>query len=176
MHRHFIRKGALLTMPATFTLAQRADALRAIPTLLLVAATFFGVGCNSDGTTSPDGTKQPPGLATSTTLIPILPGQSIQAKVNSYPAGTRFLIKKGTYYNQQVLPKTGNWFVGELGAILDGKGTALYAFQQDSTHFPSSVHIKGLIIQHYASPDQYGAILAGDPKYGNTVGWIVENC
>jgi parallel beta-helix repeat protein len=176
MHRHFIRKGALLTMPATFTLAQRADALRAIPTLLLVAATFFGVGCNSDVTTSPDGTKQPPGSAASTTLIPILPGQSIQAKVNSYPAGTRFLIKKGTYYNQQVLPKTGNWFVGELGAILDGKGTALYAFQQDSTHFPSSVHIKGLIIQHYASPDQYGAILAGDPKYGNTVGWIVENC
>ena len=124
----------------------------------------------------PNGTQHSPGPAAGTTLIPISPGQSIQAKVNSYPAGSRFLIKAGTYYRQRVVPKPGNWFVGEPGAILDGKDATPYAFDQGAGPYPNSVHIKGLVIQHYASPNQAGAILAGDIKSGSTTGWVVENC
>jgi parallel beta-helix repeat protein len=171
-------------MTARFKLVHRAGlasdlCLRSIRLLLLIAATLLHASCNSDRepTAPPGATDQPPGSAASTTLISISPGQSIQAKVNSYPAGTRFLIKAGTYYNQRVVPKTGNWFVGEPGSILDGKGTTLYAFDQDSVGpFPNNVHIKGLVIQHYNPPSQYGAILAGDPKIGSTTGWVVENC
>jgi parallel beta-helix repeat protein len=153
---------------------------RPIHLLLLVAATLFGTGCNSDTYTGPapppDGTPETLQPASSTP-ISISPGQSIQAKVNSYPAGTQFLIKAGTYYNQRVVPKSGNWFVGEPGAILDGKGTTLYAFDQDTIGpFPNNVHIKGLVIQHYNSPDQYGAIRAGDLKFGSSTGWVIENC
>jgi parallel beta-helix repeat protein len=152
---------------------------RPIHLLLLVVATLFGPGCNSDTYTGPapppDGTPETLEPASSTP-ISIYPGQSIQAKVKSYPAGTHFLIKAGTYYNQRVVPKTGNWFVGEPGAILDGKSTTPYAFDQDTINFPNDVHIKGLIIQHYDSPDQYGAILAGGKKSESSTGWVVESC
>jgi hypothetical protein len=147
--------------------------------LLLFAALLLSHACNADLETGP--TATPAGAeeiweAAGSTLIPISPGQSIQAKVNSYPAGTHFLIKAGTHYNQRVVPKTGNWFIGEAGAILDGRGATPYAFQQDSTRFPNYVHIKGLIIQHYNPPIQYGAILAGNNKTESTTGWVVENC
>ena len=146
--------------------------------LLLVAAALFSAGCNPEAATSPtsplDGTPHPSEPAAATTLIPISPGQSIQAKVNSYPAGTRFLIKAGTYNNQRIVPKPGNWFVGEPGAILDGKGATPYAFDQGTT-FPNSVQIKGLVIQNYASPNQLGAILGGDGT-GSTTGWVIESC
>ncbi|MFL5494196.1 MAG: right-handed parallel beta-helix repeat-containing protein [Gemmatimonadales bacterium] len=173
-------------MTARFKLVHRAGptsyrCFRPIRLLLLVAATLLDASCNSGRETGPTappgGTEQPPESATSTTLISIYPGQNIQAKVNSYPAGTRFLIKKGTYYNQQVVPKNGSWFVGEAGSILDGKGTTLFAFDQDTIGpFPRDVHIKGLVIQHYNSPDQYGAIRAGDLKFGSSTGWVIENC
>ncbi len=50
----------------------------------------------------------------------IYPGQDIQAAVDVHPAGTAFLIKAGTHRLQQVVPKRGNEFVGEPGAILSG--------------------------------------------------------
>jgi hypothetical protein len=146
--------------------------------LLFLAALLLSPACNADLGTGPTATSAGAEeiSAAGSTVIPISPGQSIQAKVNSYPAGTRFLIKAGTHYNQRVVPKTGNWFTGEPGAILDGKGVTLYAFQQDSAVFPNSVHIEGLIIQHYNPPTQYGAILAGTSKTESTTGWVVQNC
>jgi parallel beta-helix repeat protein len=156
-----------------------SDLRRRFRLLLLVAATLLGTGCGSGTETGPsippNGTPQtpePPGSS----QIPISPGESIQAQVNSYPAGTHFLIKAGTYYNQRVVPKTGDWFIGEPGATLDGNGTTLYAFDQDTINFPNDVHIQGLIIQHYNSPDQYGAILAGTTKSESTTGWVVDSC
>ena len=48
--------------------------------------------------------------------IAILPGESIQAKVDANPAGTAFVLKAGTHVRQQVSPKAGNSFTGEPGA------------------------------------------------------------
>ena len=50
----------------------------------------------------------------------IYPGQSIQAAVNAFPGGTTFLLKAGVHRQQSVIPKTGDTFVGEPGAIMSG--------------------------------------------------------
>ncbi|GJL55208.1 MAG: hypothetical protein NPIRA02_23400 [Nitrospirales bacterium] len=52
--------------------------------------------------------------------VPIRPGQNIQAKVDQHPEGTIFLIKSGLHRFQQIVPKNGNTFLGENGAILSG--------------------------------------------------------
>jgi hypothetical protein len=169
----------------TFKLARRTARLRrqmlrsSRYALLLLA--FAATGCDSDTATSPiapvedpvgaGASEDGPELASASGLIAISPGQSIQAKVNSYPAGTQFLIKAGTYTKQRIVPKSGNAFIGEPGAILDGKNATAYAFDRDGKPFATGVRIKGLIIQNYASPDQHGAIMAH-----STTGWIVENC
>ncbi len=175
----------------TFKLARRAALLRsqmagAPRSALLLAAVLATASCDPDRSTGPanpgadvqlaDAVESGPGLAVGANLISIEPTQSIQAKVNSYPAGTQFLIKTGTHFNQRIVPKSGNVFIGEAGAILDGNNSTPYAFEKGGKPYPNNVHIKGLIIQNYASPDQHGAIMAGTSKTSSTSGWIIENC
>ena len=52
--------------------------------------------------------------------ITIKAGQSIQSAVNNHPAGTTFLISAGVYRQQSVVPKSGDSFIGENGAHLNG--------------------------------------------------------
>ncbi len=59
-------------------------------------------------------------LAAAETGTTIYPGQDIQAKVASYPNGTTFTIKAGIHRLQSIVPKSGNKFIGEPGAILSG--------------------------------------------------------
>jgi parallel beta-helix repeat protein len=59
-------------------------------------------------------------LAAAETGTTIYPGQDVQAKVNQYPGGTTFQIKAGIHRLQSIVPKNGNSFVGEPGAILSG--------------------------------------------------------
>ncbi len=59
-------------------------------------------------------------LTSAVTSVPISPGMTIQAAVDSNPAGTTFLIRTGVHRLQQVSPKTGNTFLGEAGTILNG--------------------------------------------------------
>jgi hypothetical protein len=47
-------------------------------------------------------------------VVTIMPGQNIQSVVNSYPAGTTFLLKAGVHRNQTITPRTGDSFVGEM--------------------------------------------------------------
>jgi parallel beta-helix repeat protein len=106
---------------------------------------------------------------------PLYPGESIQAAVNAAPAGATFLIKAGPHLNQSVVPKAGNVFLGEPGAILDGGGTTPYAFSGGSTR-PSNVRIEGLVIQNYNPAVQMGPIKAGGHTGAEgTSGWIVKN-
>jgi len=98
--------------------------------------------------------------------VPVSPGDSIQALVDANPAGTAFLIKAGVHQSQQVIPKTGDSFVGEEGAILDGGGTLGYAF----TGSAGSVTLRNLIIQHYAPGSQQAVIQGGG------VNWLIEDC
>ena len=53
----------------------------------------------------------------------IFPGQSIQLIVNANAAGTTFCLRAGVHQlTSSIRPKTGNTFVGEYGAVLDGTG------------------------------------------------------
>ena len=57
--------------------------------------------------------------------VDIWPGVSIQNVVNSYGGNTTFCLRAGTHsLRSSITPKTGNTFVGEYGAILDGTGWA----------------------------------------------------
>jgi hypothetical protein len=53
-------------------------------------------------------------------LVSIRPGENIQARVNAAPPGTRFLMKSGVHRLQAIVPKDGNTFLGESGAVLSG--------------------------------------------------------
>jgi parallel beta-helix repeat protein len=53
--------------------------------------------------------------------VTLSPGDSIQNAVNANPAGTTFDLTPGVYRNQSVSSlHTGDSFIGEAGAILDG--------------------------------------------------------
>ena len=55
--------------------------------------------------------------------VDIWPGASIQNVVNSYAGNTTFCLRAGTHsLSSAIRPKTGNTFVGEYGAVLDGTG------------------------------------------------------
>lgn len=59
-------------------------------------------------------------VAGSASTVTVKAGESIQSAVNKNPAGTTFLISAGTYRQQSVVPKTGDSFIGEDGATLNG--------------------------------------------------------
>jgi parallel beta-helix repeat protein len=98
--------------------------------------------------------------------IQVRPGESIQAAVNANPGGTVFRILAGVHRRQSVVPKSGNQFLGEPGAILDGERAAVYAFDRGG----DNVTIKGLVIRNYNTPVQMGSI-RGD----GTRGWVVDS-
>jgi parallel beta-helix repeat protein len=139
--------------------------------LLLAAA---ATGCNSDVQTGPQAdppqgtglSSTTPFEATAAIQVTILPGQKIQTKVDAYPAGTRFLLKAGTYARQTVTPKSGDAFIGEPGTILTGQGVTEYAFQGRGV---SRVRIQGLIIEKYNPPLQQGPV-----RGEGTTAWIVQ--
>ena len=55
--------------------------------------------------------------------VDIWPGQYIPGIVNVYAGSTTFCLRAGVHYlTSSIRPKTGNTFVGEYGAILDGSG------------------------------------------------------
>jgi parallel beta-helix repeat protein len=94
-------------------------------------------------------------------------GESIQAVVDAHGAGTTFVIGAGTHHRQSVVPKEGDVFVGESGAVLSGDGVSEFAFQAAEI---GSVTIRGLTIEEYATPTQKGVI----ENAGGSYGWVVD--
>lgn len=125
------------------------------------------------GVTAPNAPPPPPpGPAQG---IVVLPGQSIQAAVDGHGPGTAFLLKAGRHTRQNVLPKSGDVFRCEAGAVLDGENVTPYAFRRSGSD-PDDVRIVGCVIEHYAPPVQMGAILAGGHAASDgTSGWIVDS-
>lgn len=144
--------------------------------MLLGAGVFALVGGDPDPavTTSTTRTSSDsgPGPSTTVTAVPpeipttippeaviVEPGQEIQDLVDSNPEGTTFYLRAGVHVatgNIHIAPKTGNTFLGEPGATLDGQGIAEYAFLDAAP--ADDVTIRGLIIENYATPVQRGAI------------------
>jgi parallel beta-helix repeat protein len=114
--------------------------------------------------------------------VPVNPGESIQSKVDANPSGTTFVIKAGTHVRQSVVPKSGDAFIGEPDAILDGDGSVICAFCPGSTK-PANVRIAHLEIRNYgpASPTYNnvygdGAIKGGGDEISDgTRGWVVDS-
>jgi parallel beta-helix repeat protein len=52
--------------------------------------------------------------------VALVPGDDIQAAVDSHPAGTTFFLAAGLYRIQSVTSKSGDGFIGAAGAVLDG--------------------------------------------------------
>jgi len=143
-----------------------------------VTATASGISGSAnltviDSATSTGGSTPP---APSGPTVTLQPGQSIQGAVNANPAGTVFVLTPGTYLNQRVVPKKGNVFYGQPGAVLDGANTTAYAFDIGGSPYPDSVRIHGLKITRYM-PDPYqGAIRATPGGRGvGPRGWVVDS-
>ncbi|HMC54600.1 MAG TPA: Ig-like domain-containing protein, partial [Gemmatimonadaceae bacterium] len=103
-------------------------------------------------------------------------GQSIQSAVNANPAGTVFVLTPGTYLNQRIVPKKGNVFYGQPGAVLDGANTTAYAFDIGGSPYPDSVRIHGLTITRYMPEPYQGAIRATPGGRGvGPRGWVVDS-
>jgi hypothetical protein len=60
------------------------------------------------------------GMAAEAATVVITPAGNIASAVKRNPPGTTFLIKPGTYRLEQIMPKDGDKFVGEPGAVLTG--------------------------------------------------------
>lgn len=107
--------------------------------------------------------------------VSILPGASIQTAVDANPAGTCFLLKTGTHVQQSVIPKTGNYFRGEAGTVLDGQNTTPFAFKgYTGSAWVNNVVISNVGITRYAPPAQNGAIWGGDDQTNATSGWTLD--
>jgi len=105
--------------------------------------------------------------------VRVRPGASIQAAVNRHPRGTAFCLRAGVHrLTGPITPKTGDRFIGEFGAIIDGSGwktddpnQGLFrAHNQDIDH----VVIRNLVIRN--SP-QRGIHAFRD----HSDRWIIEN-
>ena len=108
--------------------------------------------------------------------IPILPGESIQAKVDANPAGTTFILKAGTHARQTVVPKDGNVFRGEAGTVLDGQNATAFAFRGwNGSRWINSVTLRNFSITRYTPPAQNGAIWGGDDLANSTSGWVLDS-
>jgi len=101
----------------------------------------------------------------SSTAVVVYPGDNIQTMVDAHAANTQFLIKAGTHRRQSIVPKSGDVFIGELGAILDGENVTPTAFRTFNT-YPDGVTIRGLIVEHYVPLPRRAAIMAENgPKW-----------
>lgn len=136
-----------------------------------VAAGTAAISATSEGKT---------GHVTLTVLVPprspspsvcagtsINPGEDWAAKVSAGTSGTVFCIQAGTHRRQSVIPKSGQQFIGEPGAIMDGENVTAFAFSGSA----SGILIKHLVIQRYAPPDGAKAMIHGDAGRG----WVVDS-
>lgn len=105
--------------------------------------------------------------------IDIQPGASIQTVVNTYTGWTTFCIRAGTHQRtSSITPKTGDIFIGEYGAILDGTGwvstdqtqAAFRAHNEDI----DTVTIRNLIIRNMPQK-----CIHAFRDYSS--GWIIQN-
>ena len=113
-----------------------------------------------------------------TNAVIIRPSDDAQSVVNAHPEGTVFLFKQGTHYGVNILPKNGQSFVGEPGAVLDGQGSSNPAFA--SWNGVKEVAIFDLEITNYATTGYTGVIDArsqnwNDANWGPASNWAINN-
>jgi parallel beta-helix repeat protein len=107
-----------------------------------------------------------PSVSASEAGLAVFPGDSIQTLVDANPEGTTFLIKAGVHRRQHVVPKNGDSFIGEPGAVLTGEDVTEFAFTGTAVR----VTIRNLIVEHYNTPSSESTISCVSPG-----SWVVED-
>jgi parallel beta-helix repeat protein len=131
--------------------------------LLVVVAACSSGGSASRVRPSPTFSDAP---ATVGPCTNVMPSSNIQAAVDASPPGTTFCFAAGRYALPAPLaPKDGDRLIGSPGAVLTGNDRVKYAIRSSA----SNVTVRGLEIEHFASPLQDGAIQKDGGK-----GWLIE--
>ena len=79
-------------------------------------------------------------------------GEDFQSVVDQHPAGTIYLIAKGVHREQQVIPDSGDTFLGEDGAVVSG-ARLLTGWKRDQGRW----YVDGQRQQGFAHKLTYGA-------------------
>lgn len=107
----------------------------------------------------------------------IAPGDNWQTKATAAPINTQFRVLTGTHTNATVIPKTGQQFLCDPGAIMDGGGVTQRAFWGGNSAFPNNVVLRGCRVTNYAPPNLQSAAVQGtiDDETTGGSGWIIDN-
>jgi parallel beta-helix repeat protein len=120
----------------------------------------------------PDAVGPQPTIACPADAVVVPPGASIQEAVDAHPRYTTFCLKAGTHtIASAITPHTGDTFVGEYGAILDGTGWtttdpdqgAFRAHNEDIDR----VTIRNLVIRHMPQKGIHAS-------YSESSDWTIE--
>jgi parallel beta-helix repeat protein len=88
----------------------------------------------------------------------ISPGEDIQARVNTMPPGTSFLLKTGLHRLQTISPRAGDTFTGEPGTVLSG-ARLLTDFTRAGAYWVASGQTQQGVV--------HGICMAGYSRCGN---------
>lgn len=104
--------------------------------------------------------------AASAATVTVRPSDNLAAIVSRSATGTVFVLSSGVHNHARVQPKNDMRFIGEPGAILDGRGTSSTAFSGTGNR----VEIRGLEIRNY-SPGLFNGPVS--PRGGSD--WLVAD-
>lgn len=102
--------------------------------------------------------------------VVVSPGQNLHELTLANPPGTTFWLAPGTHtlalhpYGQ-VIPKTGNSYIGGPGAVLDGQKVNQYAFTMKA----GGVRVAHLTIRNFMAPGNEGVV-----NHDYAPGWVIE--
>jgi parallel beta-helix repeat protein len=150
------------------------------PLMLLMCTALTSASGSAQEPTLPARSFGPePAIRCPRGAVDIRAGRSIQDVVNAHPGTTTFCLKAGVHHvSSSITPKTGNVFIGEYGAILDGSGWttsddtqgAFRAHNQDI----NDVTIRNLVIRKMPQRGihAYPSAVQGDPRGADH--WTIE--
>ena len=123
------------------------------------------------GPTPTIGATAPPGSVT------LNPGDNIQAAITANANGTTFWLRSGTHQlSASLTPKTGNTFIGEFGAILEGSGwtppDATGAAFRAVNAAIVNVTIQNLLIRNILHKGVY----VFHAERNKLTGWTIDHC
>ena len=128
-------------------------------------ASFLSRGLSLPAPPEPEPGYTPPAVPAGFDAV-VPAGWSIQEVADSQPAGAKILIEAGTHLRQSVVPKSGQSFIGEDGAVMDGLNTMIYAFSGSATN----VTVSNIEIRNYLTAHNKGAVDA------EGTGWTISDC
>jgi copper-binding protein NosD len=156
--------------------------MRRIAAVAAVCVGWLGIATASAGAGAGSDVDLAPGLApASASVVPIATTANAQSVVDAYPPGTMFSIATGMHSNWSVDPKTGDTFIGQAGAILNGENKTAQAFTAAGS--PNNVTIDGasatsrMLVENYTDNGINNGNLEATVDPGTTSatsGWVIE--